>query len=64
MNVWLTMLNVPERATPVLEEAENDTVPEPLPDDPEVIVSHEAFELLDQIQPLGAVTFVEPLLPA
>lgn len=52
------------RAEPAFEAIENDTVPFPAPEDPDVTLIHDAFGVADQLQPLGAVTFVEPLLSA
>ena len=45
----------------VFAVAENPTVPGPVPDAPDVTVSHAAFETADHVQPVPAETETVPL---
>ena len=57
------MVRVALRSGPVLAAAEKATVPFPLPEVPEVTVSHDALLLAVHAQPVGTVT-ATLLLPA
>ena len=61
MTTWPATVSAPVRAAPVvLAVALNDTIPVPLPDEPDVIDSHSAFADAVQAQPLTAVTVTVP----
>ena len=51
------MVNVPDRALPVLAAAVNATDPFPVPVAPDVTVSHVALLVAVHEHPLAAVTF-------
>ena len=58
------MVSVVERAAvPVFAATVNETLPEPLPDAPLVIVTHDAGLVAVQLQPAVVVTVPEPLPP-
>lgn len=59
------IVRVPVRlAVPVFAAAVNDTVPDPVPAAPEVIVSQAALLVALQTQPIPAVTVLLPVPPA
>jgi len=47
---------VPIRSAPLFAAAENATLPPPVPDAPDVIVSHGAFDVAVHMHPLAVVT--------
>lgn len=63
VNVRPAMVSVPERDGPVVDAATNRTVPLPLPDSPDEIVSQGALLAAVHAQPSGAVTATVPLPP-
>lgn len=64
MTVWLAIVSVPVRATPVFAAALMETVPLPLPLVPAVIVNHDALLAAIHAHPLPAVTVTGPAAPA
>jgi hypothetical protein len=63
VNVWPPAVIVPDRAAPAFDAAENATLPEPVPEDPDVIVIHEAPGVAVHVQPEPAVTMKLPVPP-
>jgi hypothetical protein len=61
VNVWPAIVNVPERAGPVLAATLYWTVPPPVPPVPDPSVSQEALLPTAHEQPLPAVTVTVPL---
>ncbi len=57
------IVSVAERAMPVFGETTNETVPLPVPDAPDVIVTQDAPLAAVQLQPFEAVTETDPLPP-
>ena len=63
VNVWPPAVIVPERAAPEFDCTEKPTLPEPVPDDPDVIEIHDAPDAAVQVHPVPAVTENVPLPP-
>jgi hypothetical protein len=66
VKVWPATVSVPVREAATLADAANATDPFPLPDAPDVIVSHAELLLTVavQVQPLAAVTVTDPDPPS
>ena len=64
MKIWPPIVSLPVRAAPTFAIALNVTTPAPLPVGPLGTLSHPRLLLSAvQLQPVGAVTLVDPLPP-
>ena len=61
MNGWPAIVSVPVRAGPVFGATVKPAIPLPVPDDPDVIVTHVTFDTAVHVQVVPAVT--ETVLP-